>query len=88
MIDREGFFLERADLLLKVTDIIRKITSNPGLAVDETTKFEEIEEWDSLNTVDMEMELESTFSISFEVGEFRELEDIDTLLTCIAQKLK
>jgi acyl carrier protein len=80
--------LEKANLLTKVIDIIRKITSNPVLAVDETTKFDEIEEWDSLNTVDMEMELENIFSIDFEVGEFRELDDINALLTCITEKLK
>lgn len=80
--------MEKANLLTKVIDIIRKITSNPVLAVDETTKFDEIEEWDSLNTVDMEMELENIFSIDFEVGEFRELDDINALLTCITEKLK
>lgn len=79
--------MEREVLLSKVTDIIRKITSNSALEVDEITKFEEIDDWDSLNTVDMEMELESTFSISFEVGEFRELADVSALLTCILQKL-
>ncbi len=78
--------MERADLLLKVTSIIRKIAGNTTLEIDETTKFQEISEWDSLNTVDMEMELESTFSISFEVGEFRELDDVGTLLTCMMQK--
>lgn len=83
----KGLCLEREILLSKVTDIIRKITSNPTLEVNEATKFEEIDEWDSLNTVDMEMELESTLSISFETGEFRELDTIEALLNCIMQKL-
>lgn len=83
----KGLCLEREVLRSQVTDIIRKITSNSTLKINETTKFDEIDEWDSLNTVDMEMEVESTFSISFEVGEFRELADVNALLTCIMQKL-
>jgi acyl carrier protein len=79
--------VQREELLLKITEIIRKIASNPSLKVEEETQFADIKDWDSLNTVDMEMELESALSISFETGEFRELESIEVLLNCIVQKL-
>jgi acyl carrier protein len=79
--------LQKEELLVKITDIIRKIASDPSLKIEESTRFSEINEWDSLNTVDMEMELENIFSISFEIGEFRELDDIDGLLNCMLEKL-
>jgi len=80
--------MQKEELLAKITGIMQKITSNPNLHVTEETRFEDIEDWDSLNTVDMEMDLESTLSISFEIGEFRELDTISALLDCLAQKLK
>jgi acyl carrier protein len=80
--------LERADLILKIKGIMRKIASNSELEIEENTVFEDIEDWDSLNTVDMEMETESHFNISFEVGEFRELHSVGELIDCINSKLQ
>lgn len=80
--------MTQSDLLFKITAIIQKITSNSALVITETTKFDDIDEWDSLNTVDMEMELESTFDIEFATGEFRELQDVAALIACIEEKLK
>jgi acyl carrier protein len=80
--------LKTDDLLLTITNTVRKVTSNKNLEIDLNTRFEDIEDWDSLNTVDMEMDLESTLSISFEVGEFGELKDVNSLLDCLVQKLK
>ena len=78
--------MDKTELLGQVTQIIRKISANSSLEVNELTRFDEIDDWDSLNTVDMEMELESTFDISFATGEFRELETIGELLNCLSQK--
>lgn len=82
------YILKTDDLLLTITNTVRKVTSNKNLEIDLNTRFEDIEDWDSLNTVDMEMDLESTLSISFEVGEFGELKDVNSLLDCLVQKLK
>lgn len=79
--------MSREELFNSIQGIMRKIASNSDLEVGESTVFEEIEEWDSLNTVDMEMEVESHFKISFEVGEFRELHTVGELIDCITSKL-
>jgi acyl carrier protein len=79
--------LEREEITFKIKEIMRKIASNSALEIEESTVFEEIEDWDSLNTVDMEMEVESHFKISFEVGEFRELHTVGELIDCITSKL-
>jgi acyl carrier protein len=79
--------LEREEITFKIKGIMRKIASNSALEIEESTVFEEIEDWDSLNTVDMEMEVESHFNISFEVGEFRELHTVGELIDCITSKL-
>lgn len=66
---------------------IKKITSNPNLNITTDTRFDDIEDWDSLNTVNMEMELESIFSISFETGEFGEIETVGELIDSLSSKL-
>jgi acyl carrier protein len=71
-----------------VLTLIRKITLNPDLEVDSQTNFEDIGGWDSLNTVDLEMELESALGISFEMGEFQQYNNIATLLEVLETKTR
>jgi len=71
-----------------VLTLIRKITLKPDLEVDSQTNFEDIGGWDSLNTVDLEMELESALGISFEMGEFQQYNNIATLLEVLETKTR
>jgi acyl carrier protein len=71
-----------------VLTLIRKITLTPDLEVDSQTNFEDIGGWDSLNTVDLEMELESALGISFEMGEFQQYNNIATLLEVLETKTR
>ena len=79
--------MQREDIFLKITQIIQKATSNDDLILKEETELEDIENWDSLTTVDVEMEIENVFSVSFEIGEFKETRDIKSLLDLLSSKL-
>ena len=73
-------------ILQEITQRIRTIASNKDLAVAMDTEFENIEEWDSLNTVDLEMELESALDVSFETGEFGEFKTVKELVDSLVNK--
>jgi len=79
--------MQREDIFLKITKIIQNATSNSSLELNEATELENIEDWDSLTTVDVEMEIENIFSVSFEIGEFKEIIDIKSLLNLLETKL-
>ena len=66
---------------------IKKVAENDTLELSEDTLIEEINGWDSLNNVDLEMALETTLSISFEVGEFDEMHKISDMITLLEAKL-
>lgn len=80
--------MNKEEILKTIESLMKQIAQNPDLPVQESTKFEEVEAWDSLNTVDLEMELESTFSISYEVGEFQEIKDVSSLAESLLKKIK
>ncbi|MDY0117094.1 MAG: phosphopantetheine-binding protein [Sulfurimonadaceae bacterium] len=79
--------MQREDIFIKITQIIQKATSNPTLILTEKMELEDIENWDSLTTVDVEMEIENIFSVDFEIGEFKETPNIESLLDLISSKL-
>ncbi len=80
--------MTKEEILETLERLIRQIAQNPDLPVEESTRFEEIEAWESLNTVDLEMELENTFSISYEMGEFQEIKDVASLAESLLKKIK
>ena len=66
---------------------IKKIAENDALELSNDTVIEDIENWDSLNNVDLEMALENECKIGFEVGEFEELPTIGQMVTALEKKL-
>ena len=66
---------------------IKKIAENEALVLAKDTVIEDIEDWDSLNNVDLEMALETELKIGFEVGEFEELTTISVMQTALEKKL-
>ena len=59
--------LSREDIFTVVTKAMRNINSNKTLVVDDGVTFKNIKGLDSLNTVDLEVNLD----VSFATGEFQ-----------------
>jgi|GEM_PF-1120327 acyl carrier protein len=73
------------EIFEKVCKMLKEVTNNPNLILTLESKFENIEGWDSLNTVSLELEVETHFDIDFEMGEFINYKTIDSLIERIAQ---
>ncbi len=79
--------MNKEELKTEISTKIKNIADSQDLELNDNTQFDDIDEWDSLNTVDLEMELESSLNISFETGEFQEYKTIGELTDSIANKV-
>ena len=70
-----------------IVNEIRKILENDALEITADTVIQDIDEWDSLNNVDLEMTLETECGIDFEVGEFEELKTIGEMISTVEKKV-
>lgn len=70
-----------------IVNEIRKILENDALEINADTVIQDIDEWDSLNNVDLEMTLEEACGIDFEVGEFEELKTIAEMISTVEKKV-
>ena len=70
-----------------IVNEIRKILENDALEITADTVIQDIDEWDSLNNVDLEMTLETECGIDFEVGEFEELKTIAEMISTVEKKV-
>ena len=76
------------EILAKIVDILATQFTIDKAEVNEGTGPEDIEAWDSLTHVTLTAELESAFSVSFEIDEIMEMENVASMLRLIAAKLK
>ena len=72
------------DIIIKE---IKKVLANDALEINTDTVIQNIDEWDSLNNVDLEMTLETECGIDFEVGEFEELKTVGEMISTVEKKV-
>ncbi|ANV97312.1 acyl carrier protein [Helicobacter enhydrae] len=71
----------------RVQDIFRDIFDDDELIITESSNSEEIEDWDSLNHVNLVASIEKAFGIKFALGELQELKNVGEMLDLILKKI-
>lgn len=70
----------------KVQEIFRDIFDDETLVVTEKTTSDEIEEWDSLNHINIVSAIEKEFKIRFALGELQSMKDVGEMIHLISTK--
>jgi acyl carrier protein len=73
-------------VFLDVAEIIRRITGNKNLKIDPYLTANDIKNWDSLRHVMIINEIESHYSIQFDLSEMIEMNSVDDLCKAIIRK--
>ena len=71
-----------------VQDIFRDIFDEDDLIISDSTNSDEIEDWDSLNHINLVSAIEKEFKIKFALGELMALKDVGAMVNLIVEKLK
>ena len=81
--------MTRNEVFNGVQDIFRDIFDADDLVISNTTNSDEIEDWDSLNHINLVSAIEKEFKIKFALGELMMLKDVgDMIDLMMTQKLK
>ena len=75
------------DILKTLTEIIKRFFKNEDLNVTLKTTANDIEEWDSLNHMDLIRTIELEFLIEFDFFEVMDFENISELVNSIENKI-
>ena len=71
-----------------VQDIFRDIFDDKGLLIADNTTAADIEDWDSLNHINLINAIEKEFNIRFALGELESLKDVGAMIELILEKQK
>ena len=72
-----------------VQNIFKNIFNNSDMIITYTTNSDELENWDSLNHINLMSAIEKEFNIRFALGELMELKNVEKIINLIVnEKLK
>ena len=75
------------DIKNQLQDIFRDIFDEDELLINDTTNADDIEDWDSLNNINLISAIEKHFKVSFALGEISDLENVGEMINLIKSKI-
>lgn len=79
--------MSRNDITVEVNRIFRDIFDDETLVVGDMTSADDIEDWDSLEQINILVAMEKKFNIKFAVSDVEGLEDVGQTIDLIERKL-
>jgi len=80
--------MTREELFDRVQDIFRDIFDEDDMVIEDKTSSNDVEEWDSLNHINLVSAIEKEFKIKFALGELMSLKDVGAMVDLMIVKLK
>lgn len=79
--------MDNQTILNQVTEIFRKVLDDDKITLSLTTTANDVEEWDSLNHLQLVVALEKHFKIKFTSSEIQNWKNVGDMCDSISKKL-
>ena len=80
--------MTREEVFNGVQEIFRDIFDEDDMVIENATSSDEVEDWDSLNHINLVSAIEKEFKIKFALGELTTLKDVGSMIDLMVEKLK
>ena len=77
----------REEILEKVNEIFQEVFDDDSIEVFEETTADDIEDWDSLEHINLVVAVENCFKIKFNMGEVAALKNVGEMVDLISAKI-
>lgn len=78
--------MDRANILKQVNDIFLEVLDDEDLVLSDEMTASEVEDWDSLNHIQLVVAIERQFRIRFSSKEIQSWANVGELVNCIQSK--
>lgn len=79
--------MDKNKVLDQITAIMREYFDDDDLVLTMETTAQDVDEWDSLNHVNIMVAIEQNFGIKFAISEVQELKSVGDLVDLVSKKL-
>ena len=80
--------MTREEVLNGVQEIFRDIFDEDDMVIENSTSSVDVEDWDSLNHINLVSAIEKEFKIKFALEELMTLKDVGAMVDLMVEKLK
>jgi len=78
--------MSKALLLQQLNELFRDVLNNDSIVLENHTTAKDIEEWDSLNHIQLVVAIEKKFSVRFKSLEIQSWKNVGSIIDSIADK--
>ena len=79
--------MNRKDIFNKIQGVFIDVFDDENLEINNSTNSEHIEEWDSLNHIQLVLSIEKTLTVRFKTGEIQSLKDVGEMIDMLEEKI-
>ena len=79
--------MNRTEIADKVAGILRDIFDDDEMIVTDDTSADGIEDWDSLEQINILVAIEKQFGVKFSVGDVEDLKNVGEMIDLVVKKL-
>ena len=79
--------MNRSEILSTVQDIFREVFDNDKLVINDKTNSADIEDWDSLEQIDLVTSIENKFNFEFDMDEVINFKNVGDMIDVILNKV-
>jgi len=79
--------MTREEVFEKVTDIFRDVFDDDSLVISDSTNSDDIEDWDSLEHINLIVSMEKEFSVKFDIKTVNSLENVGQMVDLIVSMI-
>ena len=79
--------MNKKEIFSRVQEIFIDVFDDENLEINNFTNSEHIEEWDSLNHIQLVLSIEKTLNVRFKTGEIQSLKDVGEMVVLLEEKI-
>ena len=80
--------MSREKIFEKLNDVFRDVFDDEEITVNDTTTADDIEDWDSLEHINLLVAVENAFGMKFNMGEVNTMKNVGEMADIIADRIK
>lgn len=79
--------MTREEVYEKLNEVFRDVFDDDEIVVNDETTADDIEDWDSLEHINLVVEVENTFGIKFNMGEVNSFKNVGAMVDVILERV-
>ena len=79
--------MTREEVYVKLNEVFRDVFDDESIVVNDATTADDIEDWDSLEHINLVVAVEKCFGVKFNMGEVAKLQNVGEMADLILSKV-